>query len=190
MMKKVPIGVSARHIHLSQTHMELLFGIGYRLNILKPLSQPNQFAAEETVCVIGSKGRFEKVRILGPARDQTQLEIARTDAFFLGIDPPVRESGHIEGTPGITIVGPYGQMDLGKGVIIAARHIHLHRSDALEWGVSDKQRLRIRVGGQRGLVFDEVIARVSDHFKLEMHVDTDEANAADIQTGDLGEFLE
>jgi putative phosphotransacetylase len=190
MMKKIPIGVSARHIHLSQKHMELLFGIGYQLNIFKLLSQPDQFAAKETVCIIGSKGRFENVRILGPARGQTQLEIARTDAFFLGIDPPVRESGHIEGTPGITIVGPSGQMHLDQGVIIAARHIHLHTSDAMEWGVSDKQRLRIRVGGQRGLVFEEVIARVSDQFKLEMHVDTDEANAAGIQTGDLGELLE
>jgi putative phosphotransacetylase len=189
-MKQVPIGVSARHIHLSKAHIAALFGEGAELTVLKALSQPGQFAANETVEVIGPKGRFPKVRILGPARPKTQLEISRTDALALGLNPPVRESGDIAGSPGITIVGPKGQVTVEEGVIIAARHIHFHTSEAEAWGIADKQRLRVRVGGERGLIFENVIARVSDSFALDMHIDTDEANAAGVQTGDMGEILD
>ncbi|TVY10577.1 phosphate propanoyltransferase [Paenibacillus cremeus] len=188
-MKQVPIGVSARHIHLSKEHIEQLFGAGYDLKPLKPLSQPGQFAAEETVMVTGPKGRFEKVRILGPARGKSQLEVSRTDAFALGMQPPVRESGNIEGTPGIKVTGPQGEVELAEGVIIAARHIHFHTEDAAKWGIVDKQKLTVRVEGERGLTFDNVVARVSDQYAMDMHIDTDEANAAGVQNGDLGVII-
>jgi len=189
-MKKVPIGVSARHIHLTQAHVEILFGDGAVLTEMKPLTQPGQFAANETVAVYGPKGAFGKVRILGPARKATQLEVSRTDAFALGMNPPVRESGSIEGTPGIRIVGPAGEVTVDEGVIVAARHIHFHTSDAERFGISDKQLLKVRVGGDRGVVFEQVVARVSEHFALDMHIDTDEGNAAGVTTGDMGEIVE
>lgn len=188
--KLVPIGVSARHIHLSEEHVEALFGSGYTLTEMKPLSQPGQYAANETVAVIGPKGQFEKVRILGPVRKRTQLEVSRTDAFALGVKPPVRESGDIAGSAGIKLQGPAGEVTIEEGVIVAARHIHFHSSDAERWNIEDKQRLRVRVGGDRGVVFENVIARVSDEFALDMHIDTDEANAAGIANGDSGEIIE
>ena len=188
--RQVPIGISARHIHLSQEHVEALFGAGAELTELKPLSQPGQYAANETVAVYGPKGSFAKVRILGPARKETQLEVSRTDAFALGLNPPVRESGKIEGTPGIRIVGPAGEVTVDRGVIVAARHIHFHTSDAERWGIADKQVLRVRVGGERGVVFENVLARVSDQFALDMHIDTDEGNAAGLSTGEFGEIID
>ncbi|MCS7461812.1 phosphate propanoyltransferase [Paenibacillus doosanensis] len=188
-MKQVPIGVSARHIHLSLEHIERLFGEGYQLNVLKDLSQPGQYAAAETVAVVGPKGRFDKVRILGPARGKTQLEVSRSDAFALGMNPPVRESGHTEGTPGITVIGPAGQVDIEEGVIVAARHIHFHTDDAARWGIADKQLLTVKVEGERALIFEKVLARVSDQFALDMHIDTDEANAAGVKTGDVAVIL-
>ncbi|MFD2670019.1 phosphate propanoyltransferase [Marinicrinis sediminis] len=189
-MKEVPVGVSARHIHLSEEHIEKLFGEGYQLTVLKDLSQPRQFAANETVEVRGSKGSFPKVRILGPARKHTQLEVSRTDAFQIGVKPPVRESGDIAGTPGITIVGPAGEVELEEGVIVAARHIHFHTKEASEWGITDKQILRVQLQGERPLTFDDVIARVSDAYALDMHIDTDEANAAGVKTGDKAVILD
>jgi putative phosphotransacetylase len=189
-MKIVPIGVSARHIHLSNEAIAALFGEGYTLTPMKDLSQPGQYAAQETVAVIGPKGRFDKVRILGPARSLTQLEISRTDAYALGVDPPVRESGNIAGTPGIRVVGPAGEYEMKEGVIVAARHIHFHTEEAARWGIRDKQLLRVRVGGERGLIFEQVIARVSDQFALDMHIDTDEANAAGVKSGDTAEILD
>ncbi|WP_159884251.1 phosphate propanoyltransferase [Paenibacillus puerhi] len=188
-MKQVPIGVSARHIHLSPEHIEALFGAGYELKIMKDLSQPGQYAAEETVAVVGPKGRFDKVRILGPARSKSQLEVSRTDAFALGMKPPVRESGHIEGTPGIKVIGPAGEVELEEGVIVAARHIHFHTEDAAKWGIADKQLLTVRVEGERSLIFEQVVARVSEQFALDMHIDTDEANAAGVKTGDTATIL-
>ncbi|WP_199623437.1 phosphate propanoyltransferase [Paenibacillus alkalitolerans] len=188
-MAEIPIGVSARHIHLSPEHIEILFGPGYTLKEMKPLSQPGQFAADETVAVSGPKGKFDKVRILGPARGSTQLEISRTDAFALGIDPPVRLSGNIAGTPGIRIVGPVGEVEIEQGVIVAARHIHFHPDDAARFGVTDKQTVSVRVEGERAVVFENVICRVSDQFALDMHIDTDEANAAGINTGDKGTIV-
>jgi len=189
MEKKVPVGVSARHIHLSQEHVEILFGAGASLTELKPLSQPGQYAANETVAVIGPKGSFPKVRILGPVRPSTQLEISRTDAFAIGINPPVRESGNIADTPGVTLKGPAGEVTIEKGVIVAARHIHFHTDDAARWGIADKQRLTVRLHGERGLVLENVIARVSPDFALDMHIDTDEANAAGAKTGDEAEII-
>ncbi|CAG7602150.1 Phosphate propanoyltransferase [Paenibacillus solanacearum] len=188
-MYQVPIGVSARHIHLSEAHIAILFGSGYELTVLKELSQPGQFAATETVAVVGPKGRFDKVRILGPARGKTQLEVSQTDAFALGIAPPVRESGNIAGTPGIKVIGPAGEVDMPEGVIVAARHIHFHTSDAAKWGIADKQKLTVRVEGERALIFENVVARVSEQFALDMHIDTDEANAAGVKTGDTAVIL-
>lgn len=188
--KQVPVGVSARHIHLSESHVELLFGKGYALTEMKPLSQPGQYAANETVEVIGPKGTFPKVRILGPTRKNTQLEISRTDSFALGVKAPVRESGDTAGSAGITIKGPAGEVTIEEGVIIAARHIHFHTSDAERWGIVDKQKLKVRVGGDRGVVFENVIARVSPDFALDMHIDTDEANAAAVNNGDTAEIID
>jgi len=186
---EVPIGVSARHIHLSPEHIAALFGAGYELKPLKPLSQPGQFAAEETVAVVGPKGRFDKVRILGPARGQTQLEISRTDAFALGLDAPLRLSGNIDDTPGVRIEGPNGAVSIERGVIVAARHIHLHTDDAERMNLRDKQVVSVRAGGERGVVFANVVCRVSDQFTLDMHIDTDEANGAGVKTGDKGTIL-
>ena len=188
-MKQVPVGVSARHIHLSPEHIEILFGSGYQLKEFKPLSQPGQYAAEETVAVEGAKGNFPKVRILGPARGSTQLEISRTDSFALGVNAPVRESGNIAGTPGIKVIGPKGEVTLSEGVIVAARHIHFHTEDAKKWGIQDKQLLQVKMNGERPLIFQDVVARVSDSYALDMHIDTDEANAAGIKNGDLAEIL-
>ncbi|WP_248926293.1 phosphate propanoyltransferase [Paenibacillus hamazuiensis] len=189
-MKEVPIGVSARHIHLSEEHIAILFGAGYQLQVLKDLSQPGQFAAKETVAVVGPKGKFDTVRILGPARGRSQLEVSRTDTFVLGVNAPVRESGNIAGTLGIKVIGPAGEVELQEGVIVAARHIHFHTSDAAKWGIQDKARLRVKVNGERPLIFEDVIARVSDQFALDMHIDTDEANAAGTKTGDIAVILE
>ncbi|WP_281887527.1 phosphate propanoyltransferase [Paenibacillus sp. YYML68] len=185
----VPIGVSARHIHLTREHIERLFGEGYELKVMKELSQPDQYAAEETVAVIGPKGRFDKVRILGPARPKSQLEISRTDSFTIGVAAPVRESGKTEGTPGIRVAGPAGEVELTDGVIVAARHIHFHTEDAARWGISDKQLVAVRVEGERAVVFENVLARVSDQFALDMHIDTDEANAAGVKNGDKGTIV-
>ncbi len=188
--REVPIGVSARHIHLSQEHVELLFGQGYELTEMKPLSQPGQYAANETVAVVGPKGNFAKVRILGPARKRTQLEVSRTDAFALGVNPPVRESGDTKGSAGIKLQGPAGEVTIEEGVIVAARHIHFHTSDAERFGIADKQSLRVRFAGERGVVFENVVARVSEQFALDMHIDTDEANAAGVKNGDMAEIID
>lgn len=188
--KEVTIGVSARHIHLSEEHVELLFGKGYELTEMKPLSQPGQYAANETVAVIGPKGTFAKVRILGPTRKGTQLEVSRTDAFALGVNPPVRESGDTKGSAGIKLQGPAGEVTIDEGVIVAARHIHFHTTDAERFGVADKQLLRVRFSGERGVVFENVVARVSENYALDMHIDTDEANAAGVKNGDTAEIID
>jgi putative phosphotransacetylase len=189
-MKKVHIGVSARHIHLSQAHIEILFGQGYTLHEFKSLSQPGQFAAEEVVSVQGTKGRMDKIRILGPARSETQLEVSRTDSFSLGLNPPLRQSGDIVGTPGIKIIGPAGEVELQQGVIVAARHIHFHTSDAEAWGIVDKQMLKVKLNGERPLILENVLARVSGQFALDLHIDTDEANAAGVRTDEYAEIID
>ncbi|MGQ9780510.1 MAG: phosphate propanoyltransferase [Bacillota bacterium] len=189
MSTKVPIGISARHVHLSQADLEKLFGPGYTLTPTKPLSQPGQFACAETVEVHGPKGFFPRVRILGPVRKQTQVEIARSDAFVLGIDPPIRDSGDLEGTPGVRLVGPAGAVELAQGVIIAQRHLHLHTAEAEELGLKDKDLIRVRIEGVRALIFENVLVRVGPHYAMDLHLDTDEANAAGAKNGDWATIL-
>ena len=183
----IPIAVSARHVHLSQAHVEALFGPGHQLTPRNPLSQPGQFACEECVDVIGPKRTIERVRVLGPARSETQVEVSRTDEFALGVDAPVRASGDIDNTPGITLRGPAGRVALAKGVICAWRHIHMAPEDAARFGVEDRDVVEVAVeGGPRDLVFGDVLVRVSKDFRLEMHIDTDEANAARLGQGSRG----
>lgn len=182
---KVPVGVSGRHVHLSRGDLETLFGAGYELTKLKDLSQTGQFAAEEVVTLVGPKGVIQNVRILGPVRGNTQVEISRTDGFTLGLKPPVRQSGHVDGSAGITIVGPQGAVTIKSGVIIAQRHIHMSPSDAEQFGVKDKDTVSVKVDGPRALIFTNVVVRVREDFRLDFHIDTDEANAAYLNNGDL-----
>lgn len=191
--KELPIvtGVSNRHVHLSREDVETLFGKDYQLTPIKDLGQPGQFACKETVIIVGPKGAIEGVRVLGPERKETQVEISLTDAFKIGVMPPVRDSGDLEGTPGITIVGPKGSVVKQRGVILAKRHIHMHTNDAEKFGVKDKDIVKVIVEkGERRVIFDDVLIRVSEKFALEFHVDTDEANAALLKTGDLVFILE
>jgi acetate kinase len=185
----IPIGVSAHHIHLSQEHLEDLFGSGYELTPRAPLSQPGQYASEELLNLIGPRGRIERVRVLGPVRSSTQVEISRTEEYRLGIDAPVRMSGDLGGSPGLILEGPKGQIKLTEGVICAQRHIHMTPEDALHFGLRDGDIVSVRVEGERSVVFGDIAVRVSPKYKLEMHLDTDEANAAQISNGDVG-YLE
>lgn len=182
----VPIEVSAHHIHLAAADVEALFGPGHQLTRHADLSQPGQYACKEQLTIVGPKGRIERVRVLGPARKATQVEIAMTEQFKLGIQPPIRESGDIEGSPGCTLEGPAGSVNIEKGVICALRHIHMTPTDALRYGVRDKSTVRIRVQGDRELIFGDVRIRVDPSFALAMHIDTDEANAANLRNGAQG----
>ena len=173
----VPVGISNKHLHLSKEDLATLFGEGYELTFKKALVQPGQFAAEEQVTVVGPKGQA-KMRVLGPIRPETQVEIAMTDARTLGINAPVRESGKLDGTPGCKIIGPKGEIEIEKGVIVALRHIHLTDEQAKEAGVCDKQFVSVKINGERGLVFDNVLIRAGEKHFREFHLDTDEANAA------------
>ncbi|MHB1651307.1 MAG: phosphate propanoyltransferase [Desulfitobacteriaceae bacterium] len=181
---QVPVEISNRHVHLSQEHIELLFGPGYNLTPLKYLSQPGQFAAEETVTLVGPKGSLTSVRVLGPARHFSQIELATTDTFKVGVRPPVRDSGDLTGTPGIEIAGPYGKIQFDSGVIVATRHIHMSPSDAIKYGLRDGSHVRIEIYGPRGGVFNNVLIRVSSDSYLNMHIDTDEGNAFNLRNGD------
>ena len=181
----IPVGISNRHIHLSREDLEVLFGAGYELTPLKDLSQPGQYACKETLTILGPSMRsIEGVRVLGPLRKESQVEISRTDSFTLKVKPPVRESGSLEGSAPIIIVGPKGVVSLDKGCIIANRHIHMHTDDAARFGVADGDYVDIDVpsGARRTRWFD-VQVRVSPKFALEMHVDTDDANAVGIGNG-------
>ncbi len=189
MKKQLPIALSNRHIHLSQEHLDILFGEGYELTKLRDLSQPGQYACEEKVDVVGPKNTIKGVRILGPVRSSTQFELSVADAFTLGVKPVIRNSGDIKGTPGAKLVGPKGEVELEEGLIVAARHIHMHTKDAEEFGVKDKDIVSIKVDGDRGLIFNNVLVRVSDSFQLEMHVDIEEGNAAGVKNGDLVELI-
>lgn len=180
----VPVGVSNRHIHLSQEHVEALFGPGYQLTRKKEL-MGGQFAANECCTIVGLKLRaIENVRVLGPARKSTQVEISSTDARKLGINVPIRESGDIAGSAPIAIVGPKGAVYCKEGCIVAARHIHMSPADATAAGVSDGDYVSVKVENERGTTFNNVKIRVDDSFTLEMHIDTDEANASEIKQGD------
>ena len=179
----VPIGVSARHIHLTQEHVEALFGEGYQLTKKKEL-MGGQFASYEQVTIVGLKLRaIENVRILGPVRSKSQVEISATDAIRLGVKAPIRESGNTKGSAPVAIVGPKGVIYLEEGCIIAKRHIHMAPKDAAAAGVADGQTVSVKADNERGTVFNHVQIRVDDSFTLEMHIDTDEANAAKIATG-------
>ena len=178
----IPVGVSNRHIHLSQADLDTLFGPGYQLTPIKDLSQPGQFACKETVTICGPKGAIEKLRVLGPVRSKSQVEILTGDGFKLGVKAPARLSGELTGTPGITVVGPKGSVQLSEGLIVAQRHIHMTPADAAVFGVSDGQAVHIEVTGSRGGIFGNVVIRVTDTSALECHIDTEEANAMDINS--------
>ncbi|BAQ08889.1 propanediol utilization protein [Bacillus sp. OxB-1] len=182
----IPVAVSARHVHLSLEDVGALFGEGYELTKRRELSQPGQFVSNETVVIAGPKGSLEHVRVLGPARKLTQAEISRTDAMKIGLRPPIRESGNIKGSASCTLIGPAGSVSLPEGLIIAQAHIHMSPRDAKNFGVIDGEFVTVEVSGERPLTIDKVLIRVSDRYRLEMHIDTDEANAGFIRSGAPG----
>ena len=186
---KVPVGVSNRHVHLSQEHIDALFGAGYSLTKMKDLSQPGQYACNETVTVIGPKGSMAGVRVLGPARKASQVELSATDTFKVGVKPPVRDSGMLDGTPGVDLEGPKGRVTLDQGVIIAARHIHMTPEDASKYSLKDGDHVRVAVPGPRGGILEHVLARVHPSYALDLHCDTDEGNALSISNGQKLEVL-
>ena len=181
---EIPVGVSNRHIHLSRSDLEVLFGKGYELTPIKELSQPGQYACKETLTIVGPSLRpIENVRVLGPVRRSSQVEISMTDSYVLKVKPPVRESGNLDGSAPVTIIGPKGVVSLAEGCIIANRHIHMSESDARRFGLKDFDRVTVDVFGTRKTRWFDVQVRVSPDFRLEMHVDTDDANAAGIGNG-------
>jgi len=185
----IPVAVSARHVHLSRAAVETLFGAGYRLTPAVPLRQPGQWAASERVVLEGPKGRLERVAILGPERLRTQIEISRTDGFALGIDAPVRDSGKLDGTPTVRLIGPVGSLNT-DGLIVAARHIHTNPEHAGRLGLAGGMLVDVHIGDEeRGLVFGKTLIRVSANAVTEMHIDTDEANAADIRVNGEGSLV-
>ncbi len=180
----IPVGISNRHVHLSQKDVEALFGKGYQLTSFKDLKQPGQFAAKECVMVVGPKGSISKVRVLGPVRPKSQLEVSKADCFALGIKAPVRESGDLSASGSALLIGPAGHVNLEEQVICAQRHIHMNIMDARALNVVNGQKVHIRTEGERSLIFDEVMVRVDERFSLEFHIDTDEANAAGLRNSD------
>jgi putative phosphotransacetylase len=186
---KVTIGLSNKHLHLSAAHIEALFGKGHKLTPTKDLRQPGQFACEEKVDIEGPKGVINGLRVLGPARPETQVELAMTDARGIGLKPPIRESGKLEGSPGCKLTGPAGSVTLDHGVIVALRHVHLSPSEALEAGLKDKDVIRVKVGGERAVVFENVLVRAGDTHLSEFHIDTDEGNASGADSGQEVELL-
>ncbi|MBQ3252017.1 MAG: phosphate propanoyltransferase [Oscillospiraceae bacterium] len=183
----VELEASGRHVHVTKEQAQTLFGHG--LTEKRPLSQPGQFLAHERVTVLGPKGRFENVAVLGPERKEGQVEISLTDGRVLGIQPPVRLSGHTDQTPGATLLGPKGQVVLQQGVIAAQRHIHMTPEDAKKFGVTDKQVVRLQTYTDRPVTFGDTVVRVSPDFATFVHLDYDEANACGFQNGDLGRIL-
>jgi len=188
--KRISIGVSNRHIHLSKDDLYTLFGENYVLTLQKELSQPGQFAAKETVTLEGPKGTLEKVRILGPVRKNTQAEISATDCYKLGIKPVIRDSGQHEGTPGLQLIGPQGKVELESGVMVASRHIHLNLEQASEWSLNDGDRVSVQIQSKRPMIFEDVLIRVNEHYQKEMHLDLDEANAALVDGQTQGVLME
>jgi len=190
--KPIPVGVSPRHVHLSKDDFHRLFGPDAALSRVRDLTQGGQFASEQMVTLATPLGRIEKVRVLGPYRGATQVELARTEAVRLGLEPPVRDSGDHDGTPGITVIGPAGRVDLAQGVIVAQRHVHMTPADAREYQVVDKETVFMALAApargtrsaSRTVIFGEVLIRVHESFQLDFHLDTDEANAAGARTGD------
>jgi putative phosphotransacetylase len=196
--KTIPVGITNRHFHISQHDLETLFGRGYRLTRYRDISQSGQFAANETIDVAGPAGKIEKIRIVGPTRPRTQLELAPSDAFHLGISPPVRYSGDLDGSAGATLVGPAGKVDIKEGVILPIRHIHMSPSDARTFEVFDGARVIVAPAISPGfstqneprrLVFDNVLIRVNPRFVLDFHIDIDEANASGLKNGDRAKII-
>lgn len=187
---QVPVGVSMRHIHLSRREVDALFGRTYQLTPLRPLSQPGQFACQECLDVIGPKGVLHRVRILGPERPEAQVELAQTDCRTIGVQAPVRPSGRVEGTPGVLLQGPRGVLSLSQGVIIADRHLHMSTAQAQAFGLSDGDVVRVEVGGGKPGVLDGVLVRAGGKYELDLHLDTDDANAFQLKQGQLVTVLE
>lgn len=183
----IPAGVSVKHCHLTREHFKILFGASAEPKRVKDIKQPGFFAAEELIDVKGPKGVLKKIRLVAPYRDHTQIEIAVSDAMAIGLKPPVRESGDIKNSSGAILIGPRGQLEIKEGVIIAQRHLHFSPSEAKNLGIASGEVVRVRAGAGQGrsTVFEDVVVRVSDKYSLEFHVDTDEANAAGIKTGDV-----
>ena len=191
MSMNVLVETSARHMHVSQEHLEILFGKGYELTKKKDLSQPGQYACEERVDVVGPKKTLPGVSILGPVRPDTQVELSLTDARSIGVSAPNRESGDIAGTGACKLVGPCGEVEISEGVIAAKRHIHMTTADAAEMGLVDKQIVSVKIPSAAGreTIFGDVVVRVSDSYALAMHIDTDESNAAGVAPGTQGEII-
>ena len=188
--EKIPVGVSARHAHVSQEHLDVLYGKGHQLVTLAPLYQPGAFAAKETLTVVGRRMRsIEGVRILGPARDYTQVELARTDAIRLGLDPPIRDSGDLAGSEPISLIGPAGSVYLKEGAICATRHIHMTPRIATSFGVKEDDSLKVRIPGERALTLENIRPKISSTYTLQMHLDTDDSNAAGLRGGEAVELL-
>lgn len=185
----VPIGISNRHVHVSKKDLESLFGKGYELTKLKDLSQRGQFAAKETLTLIQGDKRIENVRILGPCRDQTQVEIAQTDARYLKIQAFVRNSGDLVSTPGLTIASPYNQIEISEGCIIASRHLHLSQDDAKRFGLKTDDVVRVKIQSQKSGILHDVICKVNEKYVLELHLDTDDGNAFLVRSGDIAEII-
>ena len=186
---RIPVAVSARHAHLRQETLEQLFGPNYQLTPKNALSQPGQFSAQETVRLAGPRGAIDHVRLMGPPRAHDQVEISRSDEFVLGIDAPVRISGDLANTPGVTLEGPHGSITIPHGVICARRHIHMNPVDALRLGITDCDTVSVRIDSAgRDLTFEDVSVRIAPQFTLELHLDTDEANAAEVRAGDYAEL--
>lgn len=191
MANQVVVEISARHIHLSQEHLDILFGEGYELTVKKMLSQPGQYACEERVKVVGTKGEFPAVSILGPVRKDTQVELSLTDARSIGVAAPVRESGDIDQSGSCILVGPKGEIEIAEGVIAAKRHIHATTKDAQEMGLENGEIVSVEIptSNGRNLTFGDVVVRVSDSYALAMHIDTDEANAAGMAPNTMGTII-
>ena len=186
---EVKIGVSNRHVHLCQKDLEILFGSGYELEKRNDLTQPGQYAATALVTIKTDKSQIDNVRVLGPIREYTQVEISKTDAYKLGINPPVRNSGDLEGSSPITIIGPSGSVDLNEGCIIAARHIHILKEQLKFYGLEGKEVVNVKLNGEKGGIITNVYLKVSDEAFFELHIDTDDANAHLIKNGDIGEII-
>lgn len=189
-LRQVPVEVSARHIHISQETQDVLFGSGYEMKIAKELSQHGQWAAEEKITVKGPRGELQ-VRVLGPCRPKTQVELSRTECIKLGIPAVAKVSGDLEGTPGVKLTGPAGELTLDEGALVALRHIHMSDKQADDRGLENKQKVKVKVAGVRGVIFEEVIVRVHPTFDLTMHIDTDEGNACGAEMkGGFGEVVD
>ena len=186
---KVNIGVSARHVHLCEKDFKILFGYDKSLTKFKDLTQPGEYACNEKVNLITEKGKIENVRILGPLRSYTQVEISKTDSYKLGINPPIRNSGDLKGSSSITIVGPKGSVDLTEGCIIATRHIHILPSQMKIYGLEGKEKVNVKLNGEKGGIITNVYLKISNEAFFELHLDTDDANAHLIKNGDIGEII-